>query len=968
MYNPALIRLDEDVMTAEIKVNPAKKSEVPSNAVDDKSLRMQVKLFGNILGKILGEHAGQRVFAAVEALRKGNISLRAEESNTKRKRLLRLIESLDPETLSHVVRAFSIYFSLVNIAEEAYSHSERHRDVDRNGPRWPGSFEVTLRELKKDGIEAPQVQTLLDNLAYIPVITAHPTESKRRTVMESIRRIFVISQGLKARMNRVERDKIVSELERQIQILYKTNEVRDRKLQVVDEVKNGLHYFRESLFNAVPNIYRNMEQALKEVYSGDSDSKEESSITVPSMIRFGSWIGGDRDGNPFVKPETTVMALRLQAKEVLQEYKHRLLALSHILTHSNKLCTLSDAFISSLEKDEQKDHYIFNDYPERFKNEPYRRKLYMMLERIICNLNITKDRLEGNEVNTQQLTCSYDNEQGFLNDLYLIRDSLVSHGDAIIADGELKDLIRLVESFGFFLVQLDVRQESTVHSNTITEIMQQISDVDYASLDEEQRITTLAKFISSPASNSVVLLDKDKLTDFSRETFGISEVIAAMRKEVSPNAFGSYVISMTHEASHIMEVMFLGWLAGLVGCTDNKWFCHIRVSPLFETIEDLAHIEPVMTRLLDEPTYASLLKASGNMQEVMLGYSDSCKDGGILSSVWGLYKAQQQITTLTKSRGIKCRLFHGRGGTIGRGGGPTHEAILSQPTGTVHGGIKFTEQGEVLSYKYSNRETAVYELTMGVTGLLKASRNLIEEPEADKPEYAELMNALSQSGEQQYRQLTDNTPGFLDYFYEATPVGEIALMNIGSRPSHRKKTDRSKTSVRAIGWVFGWAQSRHTMPAWYGIGSALEKWIGNNDERLAELVETYKNWPFLKSLLGNTQMALYKADMRIAETYVSLCVDQTSGKKVFQMISDEHQRTVSNVLNVAQLPYLMAETPQLALSLTRRNPYLDPLNQIQLILIQRFRDENMSDEDRDVWLDPLLRSINAIAAGMRNTG
>jgi phosphoenolpyruvate carboxylase len=441
-----------------------------------------------------------------------------------------------------------------------------------------------------------------------------------------------------------------------------------------------------------------------------------------------------------------------------------------------------------------------------------------------------------------------------------------------------------------------------------------------------------------------------------------------MRDEVSEHAFGNYVISMTHEASHVMEVMFLGWLAGLAGKKDEQWFCNLRISPLFETVNDLEHIEPVMTRLLDNQTYARLLEASGNTQEVMLGYSDSCKDGGILASGWNLYKAQQQITTLTKSRQIKCRLFHGRGGTIGRGGGPTRDAILSQPTGTVHGEIKFTEQGEVLSYKYGNASTATFELTMGITGLLKASRNIIAPPEPDPQEFMQIMSELTRLGERSYRCLTDETPGFLDYFYEATPVSEIALMNIGSRPSHRKKTDRSKGSVRAIGWVFGWAQSRHTLPAWYGIGTALRDWCGDDREKLSKLREMYKAWPYFRALLSNSQMALFKAEMSIARTYVELCKDQKTAGQIYEMIAGEYIKTVRSVFDVAQIDALMGETPHLALSLGRRDPYLDPLNQIQLMLLKRYRDEGLTEDQREVWLDPLLRSINAIAAGMRNTG
>lgn len=944
-------------MTAEIKTFPSSKTEIPASSVNDKPLRRQVKLFGNTLGKILSEQAGQRVFAAVEALRKGHINLRKGEDPAKRRKLARLIESLDPESLSHVVRAFSIYFSLVNIAEESYSLKQRRNDVDRFGPTWNGSFVKTLRELKEQNVTQDQIQSLFDQMAYIPVITAHPTESKRRTVMDNVRRIFLISEKLNTRLTRIEREQTVSELEREVQILYKTNEVRERRLEVLDEVKNGLHFFKESLFKAVPQVYRNMERSVARIYA---DSPEP--VNVPSFIRFGSWIGGDRDGNPFVKPQTTVMALCLQAREILNEYEQRLLKLSHILTQSSKLCQPSEAFTQSLAKDEKEVPETFAKKPERFKQEPYRRKLYIMMSRLACSLeNI--DILMAGETPTKG-GCGYKNEQGLLHDLYLIRDSLNSHGDAIVADGELKDLIRLAETFGFFLTQLDIRQESTIHSQTVSEVLKQLGVEDYLSLSEEDRLSTLTKFLSAPKAD----IDIAQLSDMSKETVEIFGVIASMRKVVSPNAFGNYVISMTHEASHVMEVMFLAWLTGLAGYNGKDWYCHVHISPLFETIDDLAHIEPVMTQLLDNVVYADLLKASGNRQEVMLGYSDSCKDGGILSSAWSLYQAQQKITALTKSRGIKCRLFHGRGGTIGRGGGPTHEAILSQPEGTVHGEIKFTEQGEVLSYKYSNQETAIYELTVGLTGLLKASQNLVKPKSKQNEEYYQIMKELADTGEQTYRELTDRTPGFLDYFYEATPVSEIALMNIGSRPSHRKKSDRSKGSVRAIGWVFGWAQSRHTMPAWYGIGSALHKWANNSQERLHKLQEMYQHWPFFRALLSNSQMALFKAQMHIAQTYVSLCLDQKTGNDVYRKMHNEHERTVQNVLTISKLPYLMAETPQLALSLSRRNPYLDPLNQIQLMLLQRYRDESVSEEDREVWLDPLLRSINAIAAGMRNTG
>jgi phosphoenolpyruvate carboxylase len=946
-------------MNAEVNVNPASH---PLNRPlpDDKRLRSRVKLFGNILGKILHDHAGDKVFNAVEALRKGHISLRKTDDIRKRQRLAALVESLDPESLAHVVRSFSIYFSLVNIAEEAFQHKQRRREVSRNGPLWVGSFDTTMREFYQEGITADQVQCLLDHLAYIPVFTAHPTEAKRRTVLEALRRIFIISEELETtRLSRIQKDDIYTKLERHIRILYESNEVRISKLKVIDEVSNGLYYFRECLFSSIPATYRYLENAIKRTYGSDPAAPV---IQVPSFIRFGSWIGGDRDGNPFVKPETTATAVRLQSREALLEYYGRIRALQKILTLSSEFVEPSEAMLTSLARDEADMPEIFATKPEQYKTEPYRRKLVLMQQRIECNLAKLAHTLD--EAPLPENDYSYRNEEGLLSDLYLIRDSLISHDDGIIARGELQDLIRLVETFGFFLAHLDVRQESTIHSNTVSAVLQQLDGTDYSSLSEEKRLAMLARWMEQKPPK----VDSNDLIDMSRETLMVFNVMAQIRKEISPKVFGNYVISMTHAASHVMEVMFLAWLAGLAGYRNGEWFCDIRISPLFETIDDLAHIEPVMNQLLDNVTYAALLKASGNTQEVMLGYSDSCKDGGILASAWNLYQAQQQITALARKHDVDLRLFHGRGGTIGRGGGPTHESILSQPTGTVHGEIKFTEQGEVLSYKYSNTETAVYELSMGITGLMKASRNLISEPQPDNPEYLGIMRELAANGEHHYRHLTDETAGFLDYFYEATPVSEIALMNIGSRPSHRKKADRSKGSVRAIGWVFGWAQSRHTLPAWYGIGTALENWLQQHPQQLAKLQEMYRDWPFFRALLSNSQMALFKADMHIAESYVSLCHDQDSARSIYNTINAEYQRTVDKVLQITHLDELMADTPRLALSLKRRNPYLDPLNQIQVTLLKRFRDESQDEESRNQWLNPLLRTINAIAAGMRNTG
>jgi phosphoenolpyruvate carboxylase len=514
-------------------------------------------------------------------------------------------------------------------------------------------------------------------------------------------------------------------------------------------------------------------------------------------------------------------------------------------------------------------------------------------------------------------------------------------------------------------MHLDIRQESTRHTEAITEIMRLVpGGVDYPALDEpaRQQLLTQALATTPPA------IDHSKLSAETRETLEVFDVMRHMQAEVSPNAFGNYVISMTHTASHILEVMYLAWLSGLAGRHAGDWFCRIRVSPLFETIDDLEHAEQILTELLENRTYHALLDAACKCQEIMLGYSDSCKDGGILASNWSLYEAQQKIIAITNRFDIQVRLFHGRGGTVGRGGGPTHDAILAQPPGTVHGQIKFTEQGEVLRYKYSNAETAVYELSMGITGLLKASRVVIRPQLEDRRDYMGTMDELTRLGESAYRELIDNTEGLFDYFYEVTPVSEIGLLNIGSRPSHRKQQDRSKTSIRAIPWVFGWAQSRHTLPAWYGLGTALETWRNNDPARLAQLQAMHQQWPFFRALLGNIQMALFKGEMNIAHEYTRLARDPVLAESIYHKIRDEYWRTVTQVLHICGIHQLLEDNPALGLSLYRRNPYLDPLNNIQITLLSRYRNSDLTDEQRERWLHPLLRTINAIAGGMRNTG
>jgi len=934
-----------------------------NSAPDDKELRRSIRLLGSMLTRVLKTQAHPEVAAAVEQLQRQFSGLLRAGSLSRRQHLLDTVEGLEPEAVGEVVRAFNRYFSLLNIAEESY-YLKLRRQM-QVGRYWPGSFHDTLLTLKESGITVDKLQILLDELLYLPVITAHPTEAKRRTVKSALRNIFLTQETLKdSRMTGHFRREALDRLQSQIQLLAKTDEVRARKLGVEDEIDAGLFYFSLSLFQATASVYRNFERSLGDVFGEELAAQ----VRVPSFLRFGSWIGGDRDGNPNVTPEITVLALRRQAQTILREYLRRLDELRGLLSHSHGLCELSPDFSVGLAADRRALGASIAELEKPYLQEPYRHKLTLIKYRMERTLLQVQQNLRS-EPEAPDRHHAYRSVAEFIADLRQIDESLRGHGDANIADLELHDLMRLADTFGFHLMQLDVRQESSRHSEAVADILAAALCLDYHALDETRRLAVLSEAIASPGG---LMYDSAALSPGSRETLQVFEVIARMRREIGPDCFGKYVISMTHNASHIMEVMLLAAQSGLAGRVGGHWHCHIGVSPLFETIDDLNRIEEVLTGLLDTPVYRELLRVCGDRQEIMLGYSDSCKDGGILASSWGLSRAQRQIIAITEQRGLKCRLFHGRGGTVGRGGGPTHEAILAQPPDTVRGQIKFTEQGEVLFYRYNNMETAVYELTMGITGLLKASVSLVQPLQTNYAEELAVMDELARLGEQSYRELTERTPGFLDYFYEATPVGEIGGLNIGSRPSHRKKQDRSKNSVRAIAWVFAWAQSRQTFPAWYGIGFSLSSWCAGKPERLEKLQAMYRDWPFFRNLLSNAQMALSKSDMNIAREYACLCENQDTGRRVYSMIATEHQRCVEWILAIADADRLLAENPALAASLHRRDAYLGPLNYLQVFLLRRLREFEQNRVDGEAlenpWMKPLLRTINAIAAGMRNTG
>ena len=927
----------------------------------DDALRARVKLLGRLLGEVIRSQAGEDVFRAVELLRTGFLRLGGEPDADQLADLRARISELSADALRPVIRAFSIYFQLVNVAEESFQHRQRRSLAAQGGVLWKGSFDACLRDMRQMGLKPEELWDLLGEVRYVPVFTAHPTESKRRSIMLQIRRIFETTDALDAPPAAVDHEqRQLRRLRAHIQALWKTDEVRPSRPDVRHEIRMGMHYFREALFDAIPEVYRRLDGAIGRAYN---DHAAFRGVDLPAVLHFGSWIGGDRDGNPNVTGDTTREAMLTQHLTILGAYLERVDALVGILTQSQHFCAPSPKFLLSLEVDDAYRLKFDREWPARFAEEPYRRKLYVMGLRLRQTERRARAALARES--TGAAPVGYAGEDEFLRDLTLIRDSLIGHRDENAANTELLDLIRLARTCGFYLARLDIRQESSVHTAAVADVLLQLGvEPAYAELEEGRRLELLGELLSRPR----LVGDRSRLAASTRQVLEVFDVVQEMQRAISPRILGRYVISMARAASDVLHVMFLASLSGLCGGQGESFPCRIGVAPLFETIGDLARIEPVLTELFDHPVYQRLLRKHGSVQEVMLGYSDSAKDGGIVASAWLLYRAQQRVVALGRERGIRIRLFHGRGGTIGRGGGPTHDAIRAQPAGTVAGQIKFTEQGEVLSSKYSNRETAIYQLSAGLTGVISASTGLIRRPPPDIPAFHAVMDRLAELGEAAYRELTERTPGFLDYFYNATPVSEIGLLNIGSRPSHRARGDRSKSSVRAIAWVFGWAQARQTLPAWYGLGSAIETLCTQPENPLDTLRQMYEDWPFFRALLGNAQMALSKSRMDIAREYAELCPDGESRRQVFPMIEAEFQRTSEWVRRVAQIDGLLDEDPLLKTSLSRRDPYLDPLNHIQLELLHRYRNPDGEGHAAEANLDSLLRTINAIAGGLRNTG
>ena len=919
-------------------------------------LSEDVRLLGNVVGDVLREQAGDDLFRTVEDLRTRCIALRNEWSDEGYRELVERTSCLPPATAFSVIRAFNLFFQVVNIAEENHRlRVVRQRDLEDGSIR-PGSAHEAVLGLAREGVSAEQVRALLEGISVEFVFTAHPTESRRRTTLMHLGRISRLVASLDdAYVTPARRAEIVEWLREAATALWQSDEVRLTRPTPLDEVYNNLYFFQQSLFETVPRVYRELGTALRAAYP-------EVEWDVPSFLRFGTWMGGDRDGNPNVTPEITVRTARLQKGVALRHYIAQLDALRRMLSMSERLVGVSDQFWESLREDERALPEAAASLLGRNSNEPYRRKVGLMIQKL-RNTLAAMERMQP-----PQPGVTYVGVGELLRDVDVVAESLRGHKGGRLAAGRLADFRRSVAVFGFHLAKIDVRQHSDRHRAAVAEVFATAGVcLEYASLPETERLALLRHELISPRP---VISTTHAYSPETAETLAVFEAIRTVQAEIGPEALDTYLISFTRSAADVLEVQFLAKEAGLLSPRDG--WSRLQVTPLFESIEDLRASGEIVGALLDNSVYRPNVRAHDEHQEVMIGYSDSNKDGGFFTSNWELYQAQRDLARTCQTRGVTLRLFHGRGGAIGRGGGPTNQAILGQPRGTVHGGMKLTEQGEVIFTRYGNPSVAQRYLDQVANAVLRATLNPSELADRGhvEAEWEQAAHDLSETALRTYRGLVYETPEFAHYFREATPVSEIRELPIASRPASRQ-AGLEIESLRAIPWVFSWMQSRHTLPGWYGLGSALETYAAGDADKFARLREMYEQWPFFRSTLDNAQMILSKADIHVAGIYAGLVSNPAVAEAIWPRLRAEYERTCEWVVRVTGLGQLLDNTPVLQRSIRLRNPYVDPLSYIQVALLRRLRempDGDGHDAERQALLHTVFLSINGIAAGLQNTG
>ncbi|OYD06837.1 phosphoenolpyruvate carboxylase [Paludifilum halophilum] len=917
----------------------------------DLPLRKDVRFLGNILGEVLVKQGGQELLDRVEEIRECTKQIRHSYEPEQLDRFKKRIRELSPKMRRDVIRAFALYFQLVNIAEQNH-RIRRHREYRRAGSdrAQPYSIEIAVRGMKEQGMTADEVEQILQHLSLELVITAHPTEAMRRTTLDIHHRIAEdVARLDHPLLTEEEKEDIRDQLLGEVLTLWQSDELRHRKPTVTDEVRNGLYYLDETLFDVLPEVHREMENALSRHFP-------ERDWHVPSYLKFGSWIGGDRDGNPWVTPEVTWKTLEMQRNLVICKYEQSLENLIKKLSHSTRIVDVSEELLQSLERDET-EVILREDAGEgewRNDDEPYRKKCTYIWARLRHTRLGQKER------------GIYVNVEDFLEDLRVIDRSLRTHQAQAIADSDLALLIRQVELFGFHLVTLDIRQDSGEHESALTEILASLGISDnYAELSEEEKIALLTELLADPRplTSSFMTFSED-----TKKCLDLFATIVRAKEEFGDESIRNYLISMTRGTSDLLEVVLFAKEVGLYRQTGGEKSSSLHVVPLLETIDDLHRAKEIMEAYYRHPCYVPAGPKDHPVQEIMLGYSDSNKDGGMLTANWELYRAQQDLYRMSGEYGLSVRFFHGRGGALGRGGGPLNLSIQAQPPETLGGGVKITEQGEVLSSRYALKPIAYRSLEQASSALLtSAATNFSGTTRSPKAEWIEVLEEISQYSLKIYQELLFEEPHFLTYFNEATPLPEIGELKIGSRPT-RRKNSHAFENLRAIPWVFSWTQSRNLFPAWYAAGSGLQSMIAKKENGLETLQEMYRSWFFFRSLIDNLQMALAKADLVIAREYSTLTRDSQVRRRIFQRIEEEYLRTKQVVLSITGQNEILDHNPVIQESIRLRNPYVDPLSYIQVYLLGEMRSESEASTNHDEQLAQVLLTINGIAAGLRNTG
>ncbi len=945
----------------------SKLKNMPNKSTKDneRPLVEDIRLLGRILGDVIREQEGVAAYELIEQVRKLSVAFRRDANLEADKALKKLLKGLSGDQTVSVIRAFTYFSHLANLAEDRH-HIRRRAIHERAGDTQEGSIDVALARLRWAGIAPKTIANTLAHSFVSPVLTAHPTEVQRKSILDAERDIAQLltarddikalalavhaaSPALAAKDALTPRELAANEaqLRARVMQLWQTRLLRFTKLTVSDEIENALSYYEATFLREIPKLYANLEREL-------------GNLPVHSFLRMGQWIGGDRDGNPNVSADTLNYALSRQAEVALRHYLTEVHFLGGELSLSAMLVDVSPAMQALAESSP--------DTNEHRQDEPYRRALTGVYARLAATLKtLTGGDAARHAVAPQN---AYAKSEEFLADLRTVEASLkTNHGQALVAQ-RLQPLIRAVDVFGFHLATVDLRQSSDKHEEVVAELLATARiEPAYGALDEAAKRELLMRLLNDARPLRVV---GAVYTAHAQGELAIFEAARIARARFGKEAIRHYIISHTETVSDLLEVLLLQKEVGLMHNTlDSNGVNDLIVVPLFETIEDLRNAAPIMREFYALPGIAQLVKRSGAEQDIMLGYSDSNKDGGIFTSNWELYRAEialvELFDELANSFNIQLRMFHGRGGTVGRGGGPSYQAILAQPPGTVRGQIRLTEQGEVIGSKYANPEIGRRNLETLVAATLEAT--LLQPTKSATAAFLNAAASLSSSSMAAYRALVYETPGFTEYFFSATPIREIAELNIGSRPASRKPSQKIE-DLRAIPWGFSWGQCRLTLPGWYGFGSAVDNMLAEGGtpakrkEATQLLQKMVKEWPFFRTLLSNMDMVLAKSDLALASRYSELVTDTKLRKKIFSAIEAEWHRTVSALALITGEKQLLADNASLQRSIRHRFPYIDPLHHLQVELVRRYR-AGQADErvQRGIHI-----SINGIAAGLRNTG